>query len=112
MGASVSQRYAAIALVAYCAASAVCLAASLFLTTLPTEFAPYLFTVLGPPAWLLWGTGSVPFFVAATVVLGFVAGAATLVIRNSRSPLAMRVTLGVGVVVWLLNGWVAWAGAF
>jgi hypothetical protein len=73
---------------------------------------PYVFSVLGPPAWLVWGLGGFPLFVLGSMCV-LTGSTATLFLWSrfgSRPVFATGLT--ITALLWLAAGWFAWFGAF
>jgi hypothetical protein len=73
---------------------------------------PYVCTIIGPPAWLIWGWGAAPVFLVFTLALAVVIAATLLLGSRFSSQLVFRGGLSLAAVVWVIAGFLAWAAPF
>ncbi len=95
------------ALVGYLALSSLSLLASEGLDKLPEPMVRPLFLLLGPTAWLLWGSPTTLLYMVATMV--FAASVFGTVLLRLQTPGIGRLALCLCGFVWLLLGLWAWS---
>jgi hypothetical protein len=94
-------------LVAYLALSGLSLLIGENHDKLPAAVLQPLFVLLGPTAWLLWGSAATPVYIVATMVLvAFVTGAMFVQIH---APVVGRLALWFSGLGWFLLGLWAWS---
>ncbi len=96
------------AVLAYAALSVVSLVILLFARPVSPAPSRLLCTVVGPPAWLVWGVHAwLPFAVGSLGVV-CILGVSLFLWQRMRMGPALAVGVAAALAFWLASGWLAW----